>query len=72
MCAIVRIIFSLGQNGLEAKLPLPPFALPKLVLRPSHHPVFDCLLYTKAEEECLVYHINDIGVYLNRDLRPKE
>ena len=39
-----------------------------LVPRPSHHPVFDHLPYAKMKGEGPFYHMNDISVYLSRQM----
>ena len=41
----------------------------RLIIRPSHRPVFDHLQYKKTEGEGLVhfsYHVNDFHVHLDR------
>ena len=43
-------------------------SLPSLVPRPSHHPVYDRWQYAKTEEgrPGVIYHVNDVSVYLGR------
>ena len=39
----------------------------RLIPRPSHRPVFDCLQYAKTEGEAwYIYHVNDVSVCLGR------
>ena len=45
---------------------IPPLTLfHNLVPRPSHHPVFDCVQYTKRGRTERSRHVNDVTVYLD-------